>query len=87
MTLNFFGAMATGLVVAAATGLSPTNAGAAVIDFENIPSLSAGPSIYVAVPGPRTITTVTATFSGGVVLGFATFFPAISEVDPKNWAP
>ena len=55
-----------------------------MVDFENTPALSTGPSIYVAVPGPQTITTTPATFTGGVVLGFATFFPAISFATPPN---
>ena len=45
---------------------------------------SQGPSIYVAVPGPQTIVTTPATFSGGVVLGFATFFPAIAFATAPN---
>jgi hypothetical protein len=36
------------------------------------------------VPGPQTITTTPATLSGGVTLGFATFFPAISFATPPN---
>ena len=84
MNLKFAGAIAAGLIVIAATGNSPARAGTALVDFENTPSLAAGPSIYVAVPGPQTITTTPATFSGGVVLGFATFFPAISFATPPN---
>lgn len=48
------------------------------------PSQAQGPSIYVAVPNPQMITTAPATFSGGVVLGFATFFPAISFATVPN---
>jgi hypothetical protein len=36
------------------------------------------------VPGPQTIDTGPATFSGGVVLGFATFFPAIAFATAPN---
>jgi hypothetical protein len=44
-----------------------------------------GPSIYIAAaPSPQTIVTTPATFSGGVVLGFATFFPAISFATVPN---
>src|SRR5450432_2722613 len=60
------------------------SAAVALVDFENTPNLSTGPSIYVAVPGPQTISTTPATFTGGVVLGFATFFPAISFATPPN---
>lgn len=84
MNVRFAGVIAAGLVVVAAIGLSPARAGTALIDFENTPSLSPGPSIYIAVPGPQTITTTPATFSGGVVLGSATFFPAISFATPPN---
>jgi hypothetical protein len=73
------------VVAVAGTAISP--AGAAVVttvDFENVPVLATGPSIYVAVPGPQTITTAPATFTGGVVLGFATFFPAISFATKPN---
>jgi hypothetical protein len=38
----------------------------------------------VAVPAEQVITTAPASFSGGVVLGFATFFPAISFASPPN---
>jgi hypothetical protein len=55
----------------------------AVVNFDP-PSNPQGPSIYVAVPGPQTIVTTPATFSGGVVLGFATFFPAISFATVPN---
>lgn len=82
--IKLVGAIAAGLVLVAASGVSPAKAATALVDFETIPPLSAGPSIYVAVPGPQTITTAPATFSGGVVLGFATFFPAISFATPPN---
>lgn len=55
----------------------------AVVNFDP-PDLAQGPSIYVAVPGPQTINTVPATFSGGVALGFATFFPAIAFATAPN---
>ncbi len=68
---------------AAATGV-PALATTAIVDFEINPVLGTGPSIYVAVPGPQTMTTAPATFTGGVVLGFATFFPAISFATAPN---
>jgi hypothetical protein len=84
MNVKLTGMIAAGLVVAAATGISPARAGTALVDFENTPPLSAGPSIYVAVPGPQNISTAPATFTGGVVLGDATFFPAIAFATPPN---
>jgi hypothetical protein len=45
---------------------------------------SQGPSIYVAVPAPQTIVTTPATFTGGVILGLATFFPAIQFASSPN---
>jgi PEP-CTERM motif len=84
MNLKFSGAIAAALIVIEAAGNPPARAGTALVDFENTPSLAAGPNIYVAVPGPQIITTTPATFSGGVVLGFATFFPAISFATPPN---
>jgi hypothetical protein len=84
MNLRFAGAIVAGLVAVAGTGISPARATTALVNFETTPPLSTGPSIYVAVPGPQTITTAPAIFSGGVVLGFATFFPAISFATPPN---
>jgi hypothetical protein len=77
-------AIAAGLVVVAGSAISPARGAVALVDFETTPALSTGPSIYVAVPGPQTIVTAPATFSGGVVLGFATFFPAISFATVPN---
>jgi hypothetical protein len=78
----FTGAVACGLLAIAGTGIS--HAGTiALVDFDP-PSVAQGPSIYVAVPGPQTIVTTPATFSGGVALGFATFFPAISFATAPN---
>ena len=54
------------------------------VDFETNPGLAQGPSIFVAVPGVQTISTAPATFGGGVVLGLATFFPAISFASSPN---
>jgi PEP-CTERM motif len=56
----------------------------ALVNFETVPALAAGPSIFVAVPGPQTVSTTPATFSGGVVLGSATFFPAIAFATVPN---
>ena len=74
-----------GLVVLAAASASPAFAQSkAFIDFETNPVTAQGPSIFIAVPGPQTIVTPTATFSGGVVLGLATFFPAIAFASSPN---
>lgn len=55
----------------------------ALVNFDP-PNSPQGPSIYVAVPGPQTITTTPAVFTGGVLLGFATFFPAIAFASAPN---
>ena len=54
-----------------------------VVNFDP-PGTPQGPNIYIAVPGPQTITTAPAVFTGGVALGFATFFPAISFATAPN---
>jgi hypothetical protein len=81
MNLKFVCKMAAGLVAIAGTGI--VNANPVLVNFDP-PGTPQGPSIYVAVPGPQTIATTPATFSGGVVLGLATFFPAISFATTPN---
>lgn len=77
--------LASGLTALAAAGAAPVFAQTtSFIDFETHPVIAQGPSIFIAVPGPQTIVTPTATFSGGVVLGLATFFPAISFASSPN---
>ena len=85
MNLKFAHALAAGLTVAG-IGITPASAVPvpSLINFETTPNIATGPSIYVAVPGPQTIVTAPATFSGGVVLGFATFFPAIAFATIPN---
>ena len=83
MNLKFVKAIAVGFIAIAGTGISHATTIPALVNFDP-PSVSQGPSIYIAVPGPQTITTTPATFSGGVALGFATFFPAISFATPPN---
>lgn len=73
-------ACAFGLVCGAAQAQSTT----AFVDFESSPNLPQGPSYFVAVPGIQTIDAGVATFDGGVVLGLATFFPAISFASSPN---
>lgn len=76
---------ASALTAIAAASATPVQAQVtSFIDFETTPAIAQGPSIFVAVPGPQTIVTPTATFSGGVVLGLATFFPAISFASSPN---
>jgi hypothetical protein len=81
MNLKFVSAIAAGLLAVAGTGIS--HASTALVTFDP-PAIAQGPSIYVAVPGPQNIVTAPATFSGGVALGFATFFPAISFATVPN---
>ena len=84
MNLKIAVAVTAGLAAFAGTGVAPASAATALVDFENTPSIATGPSIYVAVPGPQTIVAAPATFTGGVVLGFATFFPAIAFATKPN---
>jgi len=83
MNLRFVNLIAAGLLAATGSGVLRATAIPAVVNFDP-PGFSQGPSIYVAVPGPQTISTTPATFSGGVVLGFATFFPAIAFATAPN---
>src|SRR5450432_1349703 len=82
MNVKFASAIAA-LAAVAGTGTLHAGTIPAVVNFD-LPDFAKGPSIYVAVPGPQTIVTTPATFSGGVVLGFATFFPAISFATIPN---
>jgi hypothetical protein len=83
MNLKFATGIAVGMVTMAGTGILQATAIPALVNFDP-PAFSQGPSIYVAVPGPQTLVTTPATFSGGVNLGFATFFPAIAFATPPN---
>src|SRR5215471_19048703 len=65
------------------SGISQASAIPTLVNFDP-PGTPAGPSIYVAVPGPQNIVTTPAVFSGGVILGDATFFPAISFATAPN---
>ena len=67
----------------AGVALPSAQAAVGLVNFDP-PTTPQGPSIYVAVPGPQTIVTPEATFSGGVVLGLATFFPAIAFATTPN---
>ena len=79
MSLKFAAVLTAGLTAVAGLCQATT----AVVNFDP-PGTAQGPSIYVAAPGPQIITTTPATFSGGVVLGFATFFPAIAFATVPN---
>ena len=77
--------LATAPTALVGAGLSPAFAQTtAFIDFESYPNIPQGPSTYIAAPAQQTITTPEATFSGGVVLGLATFFPAIAFASMPN---
>ena len=75
---------ALAVIALAITALLPAHAAVGVVNFESNPVLGTAPNIYVAVPGPQTFATPEATFTGGVALGFATFFPAISFATIPN---
>jgi hypothetical protein len=74
----------TAISLLGAADLASAQTTTALINFETSPALPQGPSIYVAVPAPQTIVTTPAVFSGGVVLGLATFFPAIAFASAPN---
>jgi hypothetical protein len=55
-----------------------------VVNFDP-PAFATGPSVFVqASPSPQTIVTTPATFTGGVILGDATAFPAIVFATAPN---
>lgn len=56
----------------------------ALVNFDPDQGFAQGPSIFVAVPAAQTFVTAPATFSGGVILGLATFFPAIQFATGPN---
>lgn len=84
MSKKIVGICAVGFAIAL-TGVSSAFA-VPVVAVNNFdpPGLPQGPSIYVAVPAQETITTAQATYTGGVVLGLATFFPAIAFATSPN---
>lgn len=55
-----------------------------LVNFDPDQGFAQGPSIFVAVPAAQTFVTTPATFSGGVILGLATFFPAIQFATGPN---
>lgn len=58
---------------------------AAIVNFETVPTLATGPSLYLNAGPAQTINVPgVATFSGGVVLGFPTNFPASPFSTPPN---
>lgn len=71
------------LAALALPGTALAQATTALVNFDP-PGTPQGPSIFVAVPGPQTMDTAPAVFSGGVVLGLATFFPAIQFATGPN---
>lgn len=83
MNVKFASVFAAGLAAITGSGILQAATIPSLVNFDP-PAVPQGPSIYVAVPGPQTITTTPATFTGGVALGFATFFPAIAFATAPN---
>jgi len=73
----------TSLIAATAMSLIPGKASAnvAVVNFDDQPT---GPPNYSEVPAPQTLVYAAATFTGGVVLGDASAFPAIAYATAPN---
>lgn len=83
MKTRLLKSVAAGLLVIAGVAAAPAGAVTGVVTFDP-PGDAQGPSIFVAVPGQQTIVKPEATFTGGVLLGFATFFPAIAFATSPN---
>ena len=83
MTKTLANTLTGACLALAGIALPAAQAATGLVDFDP-PTTPQGPSIFVAVPGPQTIVTPEATFSGGVVLGLATFFPAIAFATTPN---
>lgn len=64
-----------GLAVGAALAF-PHAASALIVDFEHLPALATGPSLFANAGNPKAVNVQGLSFNGGVVLGFPTFFPA-----------
>ena len=75
---------AAGGAVSALVALPAHPLPTALVDYEINPALAQGPSVYVAVPAVQVIHSIPAVFNGGVVLGLATFFPAIAFASAPN---
>jgi hypothetical protein len=71
-------------ILALAATLQPAAATTALVTFDPGQGFAQGPSTYVAAGAQQTLTTTPATFTGGVILGFATFFPAIAYATAPN---
>ena len=66
-------------------GMASIVHGALVVDFENMPSLPTGPSLWgLAVPMQTITVPGFVTITGGVVLGNPTYFPAMAYCTPPN---
>lgn len=79
-TMRSWLAMAFGLSI----GIFANSAHAIIVDFEDVPPLATGPSLFGSAGPAQDITVGGATFSGGVVLGFPTNFPASPFSSPPN---
>jgi len=73
----------SGVAAAGLFAATAAHAGTAVVNFDNLPL---GPSYYLAAsPSPQTIVVPNvATFTGGVILGDASAFPAIAYATAPN---
>jgi len=78
------GAVAIGVGAFLALSQPAAAATTALVTFDPSQGVAQGPSTYVAAGAQQTINTTPATFTGGVVLGFATFFPAIAFATAPN---
>ncbi|MEZ5932695.1 MAG: hypothetical protein R3F54_12190 [Alphaproteobacteria bacterium] len=65
-------------------GAQANVAQAIIIDFESVPPLATGPSVFADAGPAQDITIGGVTFSGGVVLGFPTFLPATPFATTPN---
>ncbi|NJO37240.1 MAG: hypothetical protein HC871_06000 [Rhizobiales bacterium] len=71
---------AIGLLLAAQVNVAQ----AIIIDFEGVPPLATGPSVFASAGPAQAITVGGITLSGGVVLGFPTFLPATPFATTPN---
>jgi hypothetical protein len=75
----------TALVVVIVLASSYEPALALIVNFESVPTLSTGPSLFSQAGAAQTVNVNGAvTFSGGVVVGFPTNFPASPFSTPPN---
>jgi hypothetical protein len=78
------GGIAPFALAALVASLQPAAATTALVTFDPGQGYAQGPTTYVAAGSPQIIQSTPATFTGGVILGFATFFPAIAYATAPN---